>query len=228
MDKWKDRIATIVAILGLYGAVAFGAQRVAYERFYEPFGVSPEDVGTDSTAILQQTAAGLVSAEVILVGVVAIVAVGLTVLGRRFLKGKVKAERNACVALVILASGCLGLTYVVIHENYTNAAAAAQCAIKEGRPVRGLRYNLPLVGITVTRLGVRADLARIRSTSPSTALPAKWKTRVVLYLGSANSLAAAYDRQKKQTVRFPLSSAVVRADTTTPLFVAADGCKPLA
>jgi hypothetical protein len=227
MDKWKDRIATIVAILGLYGAFAFGAQRVAYERFYEPFGVSPEDVGTDATAVLQQTAAGLASAEVILVGVFTIVAVVLIVFVRRSSKDKIEFKRYARIALAILVPGCLVLTYLIISDNYTNAAAAAQCAIKEGRPVRGLRYDLPLE-ITVTRLGVRADLARIRNTSPSTALPSEWKTRVVLYLGSANGLGVAYDRQKKQTVRFALSSAVIRTDTTTPLFVAADGCKLLA
>ena len=44
----KDVVGAVAAALGVMGALIFGAQRVAYERFYDQFGVTPEDVGIDA------------------------------------------------------------------------------------------------------------------------------------------------------------------------------------
>jgi hypothetical protein len=53
-------IATIASTVGVLGAIVYGFQRFSYERFYDQFGVTPEDVGVTPSDVLSQTGLGLV------------------------------------------------------------------------------------------------------------------------------------------------------------------------
>lgn len=217
----KDRIATVVGAASLYGAFAFGAQRLAYERFYEKFGLSPEDVGIDATLVLQQTAAGL---AFVTIWYLVIMALYVAVVMR--ISGPPDRKRFVPISLVVLSLVALFASVYVFVLNYSEADDAAVCAAKQnGQPVRTLRVGLPVSKIRFTRLGIRADLARVRSTDPN--VPRVWKHRTVLYLGSANSTAFVYDRAKKRTFRIPASS-VISIDTKAPRFRASEGCKRVA
>jgi len=55
--RWRDLLGVAAPLLALVSAVAYAVVRVSYERFYARFGLSPEDVGANSTTILAESGA---------------------------------------------------------------------------------------------------------------------------------------------------------------------------
>jgi hypothetical protein len=60
--QWVPAWAGVAGpLLAVGGAVAYGALRISYERFYAVFGLSPEEAGVSSTSILGESGVGIVS-----------------------------------------------------------------------------------------------------------------------------------------------------------------------
>jgi hypothetical protein len=55
----RDWIAAAAGGFAALGVVVYLVIRNAYERFYRPLGITPEDVGPDSATILVQSAVGV-------------------------------------------------------------------------------------------------------------------------------------------------------------------------
>jgi hypothetical protein len=191
----KDRIGAVAAALSLIGAIIFGAQRVAYERFYDKFGVSPEDVGIDFTRVLQQTAGGL-GGQLFLVTLYMAFAWVVSLFLRGTAIGSSITVQHLLVAGLAI-SGCL--LVVLFAANWAQADDAASCAARpDGRPVRGFRTHMP-GGLLVTRLGIRADRAVLRSTDPKDPLARMWKGHRFVYLGTANGSVFVYDPRRRES-----------------------------
>lgn len=224
--EWKDRIATAAAALGLSGACIFVAQRVAYERFYDRFGLSPEDVGIDGPRVALQTTAGLAYAVALYAVPVAVSAVVLLIAFRVVAGSAFDLRTGAAHAMGAILVVAVFSTCIEIARNYHHADDAAQCAAGlDGQSVRGLHFGLPGLGVTTTRLGIHADIARVRAADAKTPIPKVWRTRKVVYLGTANSLTFVFDRTKHQTFRLAAGSVAVSTDARANSFNAAKGCQ---
>jgi hypothetical protein len=55
--QWRDLLPVAAPFLAFVSVAAYAIMRVSYERFYAQFGVTPEDVGANSTAILGESGA---------------------------------------------------------------------------------------------------------------------------------------------------------------------------
>lgn len=216
----KDFLGAGVAALTVLGALTFGAQRIAYERFYDQFGITPEDVGIDVTRVLTQTGSGLAIWLVL-------VAAGSGLLALVFLILSGPGSVAPHVKAILLAG--LGCSVVwaafMFFFNAADADDAARCAARpDGQSVRGLRVLVPL-GPPVTRLGIRAERAVIRSAD-ATAAPT-WDGKQVVHLGTSNGVSVVYDPKEKRTMRVPASSAVISIETTSERYHPKHGCQPL-
>jgi hypothetical protein len=214
----KDNIAAVVTALTAVGTFTFGVQRIAYERYYDQFGLTPEEVGIDATRVLQQTASGLAVGTVIIVGGFGAAALALHLAsgGRLNLRRYGKGGVTACLAATIFVVG----TFLVL--NVAHADDAARCVARSnGEPVRGLRVTF--LGLDVTRLSVRADRAVLHSADRQAHYT--WDGRRVVYLGTAQSTVFAYDRKAKRTLRLPASGVVVSTNTTSRRYHAKEGCR---
>lgn len=213
----KDNLGAIAAALSIIGAVTFALQRVAIERFYDHFGLSPEDVGVDLTLVIQQTAGGLATMLLVFVSV-SLAYIGVASLFVR----RAWRDRTQWFKTSMLWSLAIGPCYLgfVFWDHVTHADDAARCAAKaEGAPVRGFRAHLP-GGILVTRLNIRADRATLTSVDPEDRLAHLWKDREFVYLGTANGTVFVYDPRpnERRTLRVPASSVIVSIDTTSERF----------
>jgi hypothetical protein len=216
MDDLKDRIGAVVAALSLIGAIAFGAQRIAYERFYDRFGLAPEDVGLDFTRVVQQTAGG-----------VGIVSFAVTVFVATWvLVSRIRGKEISFTWPLVIGLGLAAFYFLlVLWTNWVDADDAAACAARrDGRPVRGLRTHVP--GLLVTKLAVRADRAVLRSADPKNPSAQLWTGRRLVYLGTANGTVFVYDPTpgSERTLRVPSASVLVSVDATTPRYTKQDGC----
>jgi hypothetical protein len=219
MDKLKEQVGAVAAALSLIGVLAFAAQHIAYERFYDQFGLAPEDLGLDFTRVVQQTAGGIG-----IFSALAIVITGFTT-GLATLLARHRKQMNVRLPLVLGLSVASFYLLLVLWTNLADADDAAKCAARpDGRPVRGLRTHL--AGLLVTKLAVRADRAVLHSTNPKDPSAERWAERPLVYLGTANGTVFAYDpgAGARRTIRVPTASVIVSVDTTTPRYSKQDGC----
>jgi hypothetical protein len=224
VEGLKDRIGAIVAALSLAGAFVFAAQRVAYERFYDHFGLEPEDVGIDFTHVVQQTAGGVGIAGFLAGIFVAVVAA----IWQAAQQSRPEAQRHHLTPTIFLwvwlaLAGWFVL--VVILSNWAAVDGAGRCGTQaDGRPVRGFRTHLPF-GMLVTRLAIRADRAVVTAANPTGPAAQRWDRRRLVYLGTNAGTVFLYDPASNQTTRVPASNVVVSIDTTTPRYTSQDGCR---
>jgi hypothetical protein len=225
MKELKAFLGAGTFLLSVLGALTFGAQRIAYERFYDHFGVTPEDVGIDASRVLSQTAGGLaiwVLAFVAFLGLVFAIST-LLLRGRG---GKERQEFHRAMRKMLVYGGLAGsilLVVTIFFINSSDANDAAICAARpDGQSVRGIRWGIPS-GPDITRLGVRAERAVIRSTDTKSPAP-PWNGRQVVYLGAAEGVAVVYDPRGKRTIRIPAASVVVSLNTASERFRWQRGC----
>ena len=57
--RWRDLVGVVGPLLALTSVLAYGIARVSYERFYDKFGLVPDDVGANSSRILGESGAHL-------------------------------------------------------------------------------------------------------------------------------------------------------------------------
>jgi hypothetical protein len=216
----KDLLGAGVAALTVLGALIFGAQRIAYERFYDQFGITPEDVGVDVTRVLTQTASGLAVWLALMAAGAGLIGVVLLMLSG---PGSFAPHGKSILIAGFGLSVCFAA--LMFFLNAADADDAARCAARpDGQSVRGLRVLVPF-GPPVTRLGIRAERAVIRSTD-ATSAPA-WDRSQVVYLGAANGVSIVYDPQEKRTMSLPTSSVVISIETTSERYHPQQGCQPL-
>lgn len=191
----------------------FGAQRVAYERFYDVFGITPEDVGIDVTRVLAQTAAG-VCLFLVFVGVCVVVYFGLVTHGSR--RSRLTLPNTGKIVRGVLVA-TLGSATFMAWVNWVDADDAAKCAARsDGQSVRSLRF------FGITRLGVRADRA-VASSTDRTHVP-EWDGRHVVYLGTGDGAALLYDPADRRTLRVPVGALTLSTETTAKRFHPRSGC----
>jgi hypothetical protein len=222
-EELKAFLGAGALILSVLGALTFGAQRIAYERFYDQFGVAPEDVGVDISRVLSQTAGGL---ALMLLAYLAIWGLWLGVSTATNLLGRSDEERRRSrrVLFLCLAGALVFIAAAVLLINTADADDAARCAARpDGQSVRALRWRVPH-GPTITRLGVWAERAIVRSTDP--ALDA-WNGRQVIYLGTADGVATVYDPRNKRAIRLPAASLAISINAASESFQPTQGCQPL-
>jgi len=221
----KEVVSGVAAALGVVGAIVYGLQRVAYEQFYDEFGIAPEDVGIDAVQVLSQTAVGVATWMVLTLLIALLPAAGATAVtyavGRRYPKVSGLARRvGVCVLGVIALTN--GLWTLIL--NNSAAENAAKCAARRdgtGQPVRGLKARFPAIRWS----GVRADRAVLKSTEPGQ--PAPPSKRTVFYLGHSQGSAIVYVPSTQRVLRVPASTAVVSVDAAARAFTATKGCRPI-
>jgi hypothetical protein len=222
-EELKTLLGAGAFLLSVLAAVTFGAQRVAYERFYDEFGVSPEDVGVDVSRVLSQTAGGMalvLFAYLVIWGLWLGVSTATNLLGR----GDQERRQARRVLFFSLAAGLIFIAASISFINMADADDAARCAARpDGQSVRSLRWRVPH-GPTITRLGVRAERAVVRSTAADTTA---WDGRQVFYLGSANGVAVVYDPREQRTIRLPTGSVAISVNAASESFQPTRGCQPL-
>ena len=156
----KERVGAIVATLSLVGAFIYAAQRIAYERFYERFGLSPEDVGLDFPAnALQQTAGGIgifSFAVAVFTGIVLAVSAVVRATGGTPVNVKTPLR---------IGLGVAGF-YLLLVLGRTGLIRTTQLNARRVRKEACARSPLDLPGLLVTKLAIRADRARRSSVSP--------------------------------------------------------------
>jgi hypothetical protein len=207
-------IGAAVAGLGVIGAFTFAAQRVAYERFYDQFGITPEDVGIDAKLVLTQTAAGLVMpillAALFWVPMLIILVMATSLSFRRAL-------------LVVVGAVVVFSASLQFFLNAAHADDAARCAaLPNGQSVRSLRFNVPF-GPPISRLGVRAERAIVRSADRSSPLPA-WSDHTVIYLGTSDGVSVVFDPEARRTLLLPANSVDISVDAGRPRYRPKKGC----
>lgn len=209
-------IGALTAGLGLLGTIAFGVTRIAYERFYDQFGITPEDVGINGPRVLAQTGTGLATYAIM---------IGLPVLVAVFIARKVARRaklRYRHIALWSFTAVSLGFLTLLVALA-ARASQAADCAARvDGDSVHGLRLNVP--GFHVTLVSVRANRALVRWNDSAQAHGLQ--NGKVVYLGTGESTAVVYDPAKKQTLRVPAGDVVISSGTTAPSYHFWEDCGP--
>jgi hypothetical protein len=219
----KPNIATwlpaIAAIAGVGAAVLYALIRFAYERFYDVFGVSPEQVGIDSTRVLSQSAFGLLVFAFLTTVFYGIFALFM-IRGNRTLSSTAKRR----TLLIALALGALGVLLPIIKA-WGDAVDAAECAAgSDGQSVRSLRFNLG--GVTGTVVGVRADRASVTWIGDETA-PAGIEDGPAVILGESDGRLFIYLPARETTLDVPAADVVAAIDPTTPRYRPSKGCQPV-
>ncbi len=207
--KW---LAAIGALGSAGTAVIFALLRFSYERFYEPFAITPEDVGIDSARVLTQAAFALLATASVSATVVLLFAL--------FVR-RLRTPRSILLFTVAVVVVSLGPLFV---KSWSDADDAAKCAARaDGQPVRNLRIGIGSVNTTL--VGIRAERATVSWIAQGSP-PSGLEGSVGVFLGQADGTALIYLPNDRRTVRVPATSVAMRIDTTLSRFNFRVGCQP--
>jgi hypothetical protein len=187
-------------VLTLVTAIDYAVVHNAYEKFYGGFGLTPEDLGFDSTTIVAKTAFGVFATAAILL------ALPLLLLVVSAFRPSERKELLALGSLTLI--GALILLWAVLWNNLPLFAGdAAQCA-REGNSVRFVRSVGRIPGFGhVVQLYVNAQPAKVVWIN---GIPAGVDlSKKIMFLGESAGTTTLYDIAHETVVRFPSSSAVV-------------------
>jgi hypothetical protein len=213
MKDLKDTAGAVATALAVVGSITFGVLHIAYERFYDAFGVSPEEVGVDPARVLSQSASGLVLA----LAVFLVPAAGyLIVRGARTRSLDMGTVWTVVLAAVLFSFG-------LFVKNAADADDAGACAARaDGQSVRSIRFQVPL-GPAISMLGVQAQRAVIHATDRSK--PPAWDGSRVVYLGTNDGTTIVFDPRARAALRIPLGSVTVATDASGGRYRKKDGCR---
>jgi hypothetical protein len=207
--KW---VAAIGALGGAATAVLFALLRFSYERFYEPFAITPEDVGIDSARVITQAAFALLATSVLSTAIVALLALS------------VRRLRTPRRILILSFAGAVLSLSILLARSWSDADDAAKCAARvDGQPARNIRVGFGSVNTTL--VGIRAERATVDWLAPTPAPPGL-EGSVAVFLGQADGTALIYLPVEKTTVRVPAGSVAVNIDAAAPRFNFRVGCQP--
>lgn len=185
----------------------FGILRVSYERFYEVFGLTPEDVGTSSGSILSQSGFGVFGLVLVIFGPFL---VGCVTAGRAIRSGPLRW----LVMTAILIPPAV-LTYVAFLHNLTIFAAEAGTCAKQGYAVRSVRGESGFLSLgRVTLVAVRAEQIKLHWLS--TEQPAPQVGTPLMYLGQDSGGLYLFDVEQQATLRVPQAKAYIEFMNDAP------------
>jgi hypothetical protein len=205
--------------------VIYAFQRFSYERFYEHFGITPEDVGVDAGRILSQTGFGLA----ILVSLFLIYLVGICFLlflaTRVIAAGLPEAATHPIVLFVVLIGFAVIALFAPLIIYSVRADRAGKCAaMPDGPTVRGLGLSL---GARFTVLGVRAERAVLKQKWAARNPPKRLRAKThVVYLGESGGRVVVYNpyRTRNKLMRIPSGEVTVVIDTESPDYENSSAC----
>jgi hypothetical protein len=101
-----ERLRDVTAVLGVAAVVLFAVLRFAYERFYSPLGLSPDDLGLGYVDLLSRSS-GLLGISVVFAVLFATVVFGAISLGLFAVKGASPSSRPVRPSVVRISTGAL-------------------------------------------------------------------------------------------------------------------------
>jgi hypothetical protein len=210
--------------LALAAVIWYGFLWISYNRFYEPLGISPNDVGLNYATILANSVGAAVAFLIpFLLAITSFLYLAVTsrVLAWFMSRGNRARPPNSASASLFnirnassaIAVTVLASTGFLVYLFPVRASIEAQRA-KHGRGASPL-YTL---GAPAPVLTIRADpVISIQSTAVKKAGESvaveSLSSNGLLYMGQANSVIVLYDSLKRRAVYLPASSVVLTVDT---------------
>jgi hypothetical protein len=210
--------------LALAAIIWYGFLWISYNRFYEPLGISPNDVGLNYATILANSVGAAVAflipfALVVTFAITSLINLSvLQVVSRRRRGGRPTLPRpsegySAAMRLWVLIA-MLGSTLLLIYlfpvrANEESKSVRAGFGTSPLRifgspaPVLTIRAD-PVVSIRSTGVRKPGDIVAIESLSSSG----------LLYMGQANGVIVLYNHDTSRAIYLPASSVILTVDTT--------------
>ncbi len=194
MRGWLSYIVPVLTILGL---AAYGLIGLAYDAFYGPLGISPDEVGINYVQTLAEGGAGLIFTF----GFGVLISIALFWLGDRILvalrRKPMRGGRRIWFGVGIIA------TVALLLSAYIHAYLRAD-DLRHGRQVVPER----LLGL-ITVVPLKAEPSQIVWLE-NPAAPATWTYGTCLmYLGNANGTSVFYAPRAQAVIRIPSSEVAV-------------------
>ena len=200
--------------LALGAAIWYGFLWITYNRFYEPLGISPSDVGLNYANILANSVGAAVT-FLVPVAVLVMALLSLAVLVRSFGYRRgfnpsrliyVKILRNLLVTVALLVVGLLVYVFPV-------RAANAADQVKQGEAVSPLHFLMspaPVLAVQANRV-ISIKPASPQKTGETTAI-ASLPRSGLLYMGQANGVIVLFDSSERQAHFIPSSSVLLTVE----------------
>jgi hypothetical protein len=191
-----------VPLLGVGGAVLFGALRLAYFFFYQQLRATPEETGYGYLEILSSQLVGTAELVLLLTAVLVIASLGVRALrntaARRW-QAVVSLPAQEAVTRLVQRCGLAAL--IVVLTCLPMLAWLFGMEASNGITVRNI-YLLHTIRIPV--LAVQASPATVSWTSPERlGLPDLSRRHCLLYLGKADGITVLYDVATQESLRVP-------------------------
>jgi hypothetical protein len=201
--------------LALAGAIWYGFLWISYNRFYEPLGIIPSDVGLNYATILANSVGAAVAFLIPLAAIVislVIFATSVRLRGYQYSR-----ERQSWVVLVLTRAmrntliifGIIGMAFLIYTFPVT-AQTQAQKVIA-GRAVTPLHslwwspapiltiHADPVIAISSTGAKKAGESVAVETLAPTS----------LLYMGQANGIMVLYNSSTDQAIYLPASSVLL-------------------
>jgi hypothetical protein len=211
--KLREVLNYLAGMLALAGVLVYAFVSIAYDAFYRPLDVDPEDVGVSYGKVLAQST-GIVAFNGLVMSMVIGLALIALFLARRVIRWRKRRilPLHRAVAKIVLA-GVLVEAIVLPGIFEAQTAGEAATMVKSGRPV------VPS-GRWITLLPVRAEPVLVEPINETVApaISAQLDCNAakesscnekLFYLGQADGIAVLYNVARQRKVYLPLSSIVL-------------------
>jgi hypothetical protein len=201
------------AVGGLATGLLYALLRFSYERFYDKFAITPEDIGVNAGRVLYQAAFAFLTFAI----------AGLVVGFIVWMLGRKAGSLPVILAVSSAGTVCLMLAVVVL-VSWSSADDAAACAARvDGQPVRDVRFGTG--GLQTTVIGMRAERARVEWIGQSSA-PSGLEDGPAVFLGGANDVVFIYLPKEHRTLRVPSAAVAIEIDAAADRYNLQNGCVP--